>query len=133
MANYFTQFSVTVPLTEKFKIFSDELRGEIENLVLLEDGEYPNFQYEVTPTEVWIYAEESGELEEAADFIQDILDAGFSTKEEILLEWANTCSKMKINSFSGGAVLIRKGKKQEWCSPSDELQKRVKEVSDATS
>ncbi len=54
----------------------------------------------------WIYAEEHGDVETIGNFIQAFFkkfnkkDAWFS------LTWADTCSKLRIGEFGGGAMLV---------------------------
>ena len=56
-------------------------------------------------TSLWIYAEESGDVEQVAYFVQLFLRK-FALDGWWTLTWANTCSRMLVGQFSGGAVLV---------------------------
>jgi hypothetical protein len=56
-------------------------------------------------TSLWIYAQESGDVEQVAYFVQLFLKQ-FAPKGWWTLTWANTCSRMQVGQFSGGAVLV---------------------------
>jgi len=52
-----------------------------------------------------ISSDESGDVENVAVVVQAFFKK-FRPQDSLLLEWANTCSKMMVGAFSGGAVLI---------------------------
>ena len=56
-------------------------------------------------TSLWIYAEESGDVEQVAYLAQLFLKR-FAPDGWWTLTWANTCSRMQVGQFSGGAVLV---------------------------
>lgn len=60
---------------------------------------------------LWAYAEECGNLDALAEVLQVLLNheaiAGNHDKG-VLITWANTCSKMRPDEFSGGAMLVTK-------------------------
>ena len=56
-------------------------------------------------TSLWIYAEESGDVEQVAYFVQLFLKQ-FAPDSWWTLTWANTCNRMLVGQFSGGAVLV---------------------------
>ena len=53
-----------------------------------------------------IYSEESGSLEDTVDLIEAFFKE-FRTDAVLAVEWASTCSKMRVGEFGGGAVIIR--------------------------
>lgn len=67
------------------------------------------FQWKLTSEsnehELWMYAEESCDLEHVALFVQEFL-ARFRPNEYFTLTWAETCSKPRISEFSGGAIFV---------------------------
>jgi hypothetical protein len=56
-------------------------------------------------THLWIYAQESGDVEQVAYFVQLFLKQ-FAPDGWWTLVWANTCSRPLIRQFSGGALLV---------------------------
>ena len=62
--------------------------------------------------ELWVYAEESANLEAVTFILQKLLIADAiqgNYKDGIVITWANTCSKMRPEEFSGGACYVTKG------------------------
>lgn len=56
-------------------------------------------------TSLWIYAQESGDVEQVAYFVQLFLKQ-FAPDGWWTLTWATTCSRPLIRQFSGGALLV---------------------------
>ena len=54
---------------------------------------------------LWIYAEEGGTPELAAVFVQKFLRLHRPTKF-VTFSWADTCSKLRLDEFGGGAWVI---------------------------
>jgi hypothetical protein len=69
---------------------------------------YCGIQVELEPDGVWIYGEESFDVDQAACLAQMLVD-GLEIDEPFIFSWAYTCSKMRIDEFGGGACLVRKG------------------------
>jgi hypothetical protein len=72
---------------------------------ILPECEYLGFQAEVEEAGLWIYAEEVGTPEFVVPLVQAYLRR-FDPQGCHGFEWANTCSKMRIDEFGGGAVFI---------------------------
>jgi hypothetical protein len=64
-----------------------------------------NVQKDDRGTSLWIYAQESGDVEQVAYFVQLFLKQ-FAPDGWWTLTWANTCSRPLIRQFSGGALLV---------------------------
>lgn len=122
MTNNYTQFSVLLPLpdgdnnrqmvdewyhsklAEYDRWFDEELEKGTEDY---EENPLDGFDWKLSDGCVWVYAGECGDVEKAAVFIQKYLvDMGIDGG--ILMTWANTCSKMRVNEFDGGAAVITK-------------------------
>jgi len=61
--------------------------------------------------ELWACAEESGNLDGLVDVLQVLLQHDAITNNHpkgVLVTWANTCSKMRPDEFSGGGMLVTK-------------------------
>lgn len=70
-------------------------------------GEWNNQQ----DAELYAYAEESANLEAVTFILQKLLIADAiegNYKDGIIITWANTCSKMRPDEFSGGACYVTK-------------------------
>ena len=74
--------------------------------------------------DLWLYAEEGADLDCLVDFLQDFLKEN-RPDSHLGFEWANTCSKMRLDSFSGGAVFIT-ADKTDWVSTYDFLETKRK-------
>ncbi|MGE0127567.1 MAG: hypothetical protein AB7U82_05770 [Blastocatellales bacterium] len=131
MANNYTLFSEVIRrLNEEERVWCENRLRHLEQVLpnfdensLDEDGEhcapedepYLNgagdlgFQWKLTSEsnehELWMYAEESCDLEHVALFVREFL-ARFRPNEYFTLTWAETCSKPRISEFSGGAVFV---------------------------
>lgn len=135
MANNYLQFSMSVPLkteTEQawcrasLTALDDLLSGtevdveqfdkEIASVVMearRKDWVHQGFEWSITPTpekidqpaELWLHADEAGEPEQVAAFLRAYLTK-FNPTGSLWFSWAFTCSKMRVNEFGGGAVVV---------------------------
>jgi len=126
MANNYQQHSFMIDkltptevtwLESKF----DEINKGNEN----DEGEYVDIgsteiERRDDGADLWLYAEEGADLDCLVDFLQDFLKEN-RPDSYLGFEWANTCSKMRLDSFSGGAVFIT-ADKTDWVSTYDFLE-----------
>lgn len=63
------------------------------------------FEWGLDDDGVWVYAEEFGNPDAVAAFIQEFL-IEFQRPDSWSMTWANTCSKPRIGEFSGGAAFV---------------------------
>ena len=72
-----------------------------------EDSYYswPEFDFSFEPEGIWIYSEESSNLDHVAAFVRGFL-LKFDPTRCFQLQWANICSKPRVGEFGGGAMLI---------------------------
>ena len=92
----------------------------------LEDGKEPVVeQIKEHPKSLWLYAEEGCDLDSLVDFLQSFLKEN-RPDSYLGFEWANTCSKMRLDEFSGGSVFIT-ADKADWISTYDFLETKRKE------
>jgi hypothetical protein len=73
-----------------------------------DEGPMCSYTNEEKDKAFWIYTEESGDVERIADLVADYQTA-FDLTEPWILEWADTCSKPRLEEFTGGAVAAFKG------------------------
>ena len=103
MANNYVSFSFQVkcPSEEAANTLEDSL-AKAMNL----DDECLNLEHaEAEGDAVWIAEEEGTDLEFLADVLQDYLQHN-DPHGSIGFTWAETCSKLRVDEFGGGAVFI---------------------------
>jgi hypothetical protein len=97
-----------LPSNELFN--NEEIRWIYDNII----SDYGGIDgWEHNNGELWVYAEEGANLEVVTFILQKLLilgaiDGNFHNNTAILITWANTCSKMRPDEFSGSACLITK-------------------------
>ncbi len=147
MANNYRQFSSALEFTKGREAI--EKKWCEDRLALLErttsspDGDVvgedeeieryesrADFTSVVGEYQVWFSAEESGNVEHIADFVQEFL-AKFRPKGCWSMTWADTCSKARLDEFSGGGVFVTAtGQKWveagNWCYQETEKFNKVK-------
>jgi hypothetical protein len=69
---------------------------------------YCDIQVELEPDSVWIYGEESFDVDQAACLAQMLVDE-LEIDEPFVFSWVYTCSYMRLDEFGGGACLVRRG------------------------
>lgn len=103
MVNYYTEFSVMIPIkTDEDK---EWFQGMIEEY--LESLEYIAFDHAVEDDGVWCYSGESGEPEQVALLAQMFI----SERQPDLIwcmEYAHTCSRPRVDAFGGGGIVVTK-------------------------
>lgn len=66
---------------------------------------WPDFDWKIEKDYLWVYSEESGNLDNLALFVQGFL-AKFDPEGTFRVEWASTCSAPRIGSFGGGVLVV---------------------------
>lgn len=94
------------------------------------DDEYIGVSYEFEQKkgyeDLWIYAEEGFMVDNLACLLQAFLKE-HRPDEYISFTWSNTCSKMRLDEFSGGGVFIT-AKSQKWCVPYAFIDKEAAKI-----
>ena len=62
-------------------------------------------QFDLVSDDLIVYSEESGCVGAVADILQHAM-AAHDIKKPIVVEYANTCSKMRVGEFGGGCVVV---------------------------
>lgn len=116
MADYYTQFSQTLDVPDQWTAGLLPRKGLLEAWTswwneLIYEGEdedlFGECSIELSHGTPWLYAEEGGNVETAATVIEEYLRFfGFQKEYGVLLSWANTCSKMRTDGFSGGGMVV---------------------------
>ena len=135
MANNYLQFSLLVHLKTKAELewaaktlaaiarlfespgqFDEKQAralGPVGRRILKEQWDFADFQFSIEPARddaegvavLWIYAEESGNPDQVAVVLEEYLKL-FAPTGVITFTWACTCSKMRVDEFSGGAAVV---------------------------
>jgi hypothetical protein len=118
MADNFQLFSEIVPvLKDKEKAWVEQILGDTDKreqmltdagikLDAIDVDDWPGFAWEIDfKGELWLYAEEYGNVSHAGEFIRAFL-ARFRPADCWELTWAETCSKPRVGEFGGGALFI---------------------------
>jgi len=122
MANNYTQTSFSVGgITPPERTWLEDNLKEADRQMEEDDNydEYSGISYEFEEDDdggsIWFYSDESFVVEPLVNLLQNFL-ATFRPAEYIKFEWAHTCSKPRLDEFSGGGVFIT-AEKQKWFSP----------------
>lgn len=116
MANYYTLFSLEVEGTQEQRTW---LYAALANA--------KEYACEVVEYEeaLWLYSEDECDLDGVASILAEYQER-YQLDDPIILAWANTCSKLRIDGFGGGAVAIYKGE-IKWFTPFTQASKWIAE------
>lgn len=110
MADFYTQFSSGIgELTKEEAEWCDANLHDLT--VNREDTDDPlefewRLEKDASGTFLWLHdCGDYGNVEQVADFVQSFL-IRWRPKEVWYMSWACTCSKPRIDSFDGGAVVV---------------------------
>ena len=124
MADYYTLFSTQISdLTPTEKIWLEA------NFTLLEQqadesGDDLQYQYAFHPDHsLWLYSEAAGDPAQVAELIQTFF-AACRPKAYQVFNFACTCSKLRLDSFSGGSILIT-SEQMEYINPEEIARQRL--------
>jgi len=121
MADYFTNFSFNLPLTDPAQKEHALNLAQIARVHRFEDEQLPadfppplqdvleewNFEVEEDGEDgLWVHSD-SGGVDAACVFIQHLLQK-FNLTLRVGFEWSHDCSKPRPDAFGGGAALISK-------------------------
>lgn len=121
MADYFTNFSLIVPLpTEEAVEYATRLAEHASGIQLGNEmaADFPESLRDVTDDwlfetdandasegrGLWLHSSNGG-IDAVCAFIQHLLQR-FTPDHHVTLEWSNDCSKPRVDAFGGGAALI---------------------------
>ncbi len=117
MADYYTNFSVVLPLTKEQKDYAIQTAKQIEqhrsedkplptnfSKMLADELENWVFETEVTEKGIWLHSQYGGQ-DAACVFIQHLLQT-FKFVAGVTFEWSHDCSRPLVDAFGGGAAFI---------------------------
>jgi len=133
MADYFTNFSVVLPLTKEQQEYAVNLVKQLA--AHLQDDEplpstFPDlfrdetepwqFEVEAEADGLWLHSQYGGQ-DAACEFIQHLLQK-FEFAPAVAFEWSHDCSKPRTDAYGGGAAFITQTEIETF-STSEWLQK----------
>ena len=122
MANNYLQFSEAIyDLNPEEK---DWLQNRLEQMESEENG--VPFEYSFRNGLVNFFAEEYGDPYALAELVQEFL-AKFRPNKFFAINYSETCSKMRLEEFSGGAVFVT-AHSIEYCNPRQWLETKISEA-----
>ena len=122
MADYFTNFSLIVPLhSEAAQKYAEDLAEQVRYIHQGDEStpdDFPeslkevveDWQFEVEPNHpsngwgLWLHSSDGG-IDAVCAFLQHLLQR-FDPEGHVALEWSNDCSKPRVDAYGGGAALI---------------------------
>lgn len=121
MAQTYFQFSFSIPLRTKkerkwFESFMAEKNDEYWSKDQIEDypdiGDRPgSLDFEFDKGDIIIFAEESGDTEQAIGIIKAFLRDSGTKLDRVGFSYAYTCSSMRPGNFGGGAIMVKRSGK----------------------
>lgn len=129
MADYYTQFSTELECgTAENAQAALELYEEERDAFERGEGDGLDFTAVIErshPTRLWIYADESGSASHVAEFVSAV-GQKFGLTGRFSMQYAETCSRPRLDGFGGGAVLVDFDSGQiEWLNTSDWLAEKL--------
>ena len=122
MANNYTQFSVLLPKVDEAELAKFMTEVDARNDEAEERGSMPlrGMSYETRDGELWLYAEEEGDVQAAGELIREFPNR-FEVEGGVYMSWAMTCSEPRVNQFEGGAMVVTR-KDTLWVAAYDVLK-----------
>lgn len=111
MADYFTEFSLVMDVSETEKCWIDRFLDLSKALVDESIYETITVSFGESRTgadhEVWFHSfgYQQSSVNALSEFLHRFL-IKFDRDDVVILEWANTCSKPRVDAFGGGAAVI---------------------------
>lgn len=120
MADYYTHFSIAVPLLgvgapSKVADVLGKRRKEREQLfdAHQDDAAYDievDFESVIEGNTLYLSDDGmSGNVEHVARFLQELIRLGY-VQDPVSFQWADTCSRPRADAFTGGGVVVTKRK-----------------------
>jgi len=117
MADYYTNFSVVLPLTKEQQEYAMQITKQMEQHrfhdeplpagfpeSLKDEDENWTFETEASDKGIWLHSQYGGQ-DAACLFIQHLLQK-FSFAGGVAFEWSHDCTKPRTDAYGGGAAFI---------------------------
>lgn len=124
MANNYMLFSEAIKKPTKRELAWLLKEHNRRSLVPDRDETMGDFQFNIEMGDAYVFSDESGNVDHAADFVQEFLKK-FRPDSCFHIEWAATCSLPRAGEFGGGAIFIT-AKKMTWFNSSTFVEEELK-------
>ena len=117
MADYFTNFSVVLPLTKEQQEYGMQIAKQVEQHRFHDEPlptDFPEqlksavedwtFETKANDKGIWLHSQYGGQ-ESAGVFIQHLLQK-FAFAGGVAFEWSHDCTKPLTDAFGGGAAFV---------------------------
>ena len=121
MADYFTYFSVVVPLMDtRQQQYALDLAGKAAAACFRDEGEpasaeipaelldvLEDWHFETEKDEnhsIWLHSQDGG-IDAVCAFIQHLLKK-FNLEGRVEFEWSHDCSRPRVDAYGGGAAIV---------------------------
>lgn len=136
MADYWSSLSVAIELDTE-----EQVKKAMELFEQFEDGKFPELYDDPDwtntgclakiptgePTTFWLHNNESANLENLATFLAFLVDK-LGIDEPIGVEWANGCSKPRLDAYGGGAFVVCRGCETRWLNTNMWMDQTAEEM-----
>lgn len=103
-----------------------EYEKQLERYNLEPDDLSLDFQWEIDSSlQLWIYADEFGNVDNVALFMQEFLSK-FDPDSSFSITYSSTCSKPRVGEFGGGAAFVT-AENIDWVNSHDWIREKHKE------
>lgn len=123
MANNYLESSSMIEIPEEKREAACKILEQVEHELEQSEEGHAGFTAELEPKGMWIYGEESINIEHTELLVSRLVDE--LDLKPVTISWAYTCSKPRIDEFGGGACVIRKDQDTVWVDAVTEARKQA--------
>ena len=87
------------------QLWLDRMKALGVDTKIIADEFWPDFDWKIESDHLWLYSEESGNLDNVIAFAQAFLRK-FYPKGYFSLQWAEFCSAPRVGEFGGGGFVV---------------------------
>jgi hypothetical protein len=120
MADYYTQGSFVVEIPKG----AEEKARAIVDRVNEEFGEDVGYEHDFEEGDLWVYSDTYFDPDHVAVLLRALVEE-LELPDTIIVQWANSCSKPRVDAFGGGAFAIKRGYETIWIDAADEAARRM--------
>ena len=131
MANNYTQTSTFINIPPGKLDRAREICEALEEYLEWDDEDgYCGVSWEVQDQGVWLTGDESANIDHAEMLVRALVEE--LELNPVILSWADTCSRPRIDEFGGGAFLVQRGYPTFWVEPMATCMKEMLSRKDRT-
>ena len=121
MANNYCQGSAMLKIPSEKRNQASSIVERVKE-ELEKEHDWVGFTAEMESDGLWIYEEEFLEVDHVETLVSALQDE-LELDEPFIMSWAYTCSKMRLDQFGGGAILIQRGHETKWVDAYTEMMR----------